>query len=178
VKSSDGLTTTTEDSRSYSPSVLSGTSSKASVPENLGLVHVNAFDNLTDDEKERQLAALFVNLKPVDIRLTLQKTKGNIDLAMDALLNIQFLDETGQRPKGVDGFFVSDDEGPKEPKGKKKGRKRTYKPLKLTDASKVEAPKSPDIDAASKAPVRDEVVGNGKLLTLVAWGRQSLSTQC
>ncbi|KAI1155160.1 hypothetical protein F4825DRAFT_409197 [Nemania diffusa] len=163
-KSSDGLTNTTEDSRSHSQSGLSGTSSKASAPDSPGIIHVSALDNLTDDEKERRLAAMFINLKPIDIRLTLQRTKGDADLAMGELLNLQFLEQTGQRPKGVDGFFVDDDDLPKGTKGKKKGRKRKYKPLKVVGASKTEAPRGSDTVAATEAPIRDEVIINDDII--------------
>ncbi|KAH8159590.1 hypothetical protein CIB48_g8657 [Xylaria polymorpha] len=115
-----------------------------------GFFHVNVFeDDLTMEEKERQLAAMFISLKPIDIKLTLQKTKGDVDLAMDELLNLQWLEERGQRPKGVDGFYVSDDD---IPKGKKKERRKTKK------ASKVVRLRTPSEESS-----RGEAVSNDNI---------------
>ncbi|KAI1129356.1 hypothetical protein F5Y10DRAFT_238420 [Nemania abortiva] len=160
LRGSDGLTNTTEGSRSQSRSVLSGASSKTSVPEIPGIVHVSTLDNLTTEEKESRLAAMFVCLKPIDIKLTLQKTKGDADLAMDELLNLQLLEQTGQRPKGVDGFYVSDDDAPKV---KKKGRKKMKRALKVVNASRVATPRSPDIVSTPEEPSRDEVINNDNI---------------
>ncbi|KAI0441898.1 hypothetical protein F4803DRAFT_551695 [Xylaria telfairii] len=125
LKSNDGLTTTSE--TSHSRSAWSGSSSIASPKEIPGILHVSVLEGLTMEEKEHQLAAMFISLKPIDIKLTLQKTKGDADLAMDELLNLQWLEQTGQRPKGVDGFYVSDND---MPKGKKKGRRKTKRASK------------------------------------------------
>ncbi|KAI0188825.1 hypothetical protein EV127DRAFT_117825 [Xylaria flabelliformis] len=145
LKSNDGLTSTSETSRSRS--VWSGSSSMASAKEIPGILHVSVLDGLTNEEKERRLAAMFVSLKPIDIKLTLQKTKGDADLAMDELLNLQWLEQTGQRPKGVDGFYVSDDDVLKV---KKKGRRKTKK------ASKATTSRSTDTATPSEESSRDE----------------------
>ncbi|KAI0469030.1 hypothetical protein F4859DRAFT_146467 [Xylaria cf. heliscus] len=147
LKSTDGLTTTTE--TSHSRSVWSGSSAMASAKEIPGILHVSVLDGLTNEEKERRLAAMFVSLKPIDIKLTLQKTKGDADLAMDELLNLQWLEQTGQRPKGVDGFYVSDDD---VPKAKKKGRRKTKK------ASKVATSRSADMPDSAEESNRGETL--------------------
>ncbi|KAI1758382.1 hypothetical protein F4782DRAFT_477849 [Xylaria castorea] len=146
LKSNDGLTTSTE--TSHSSSVRSGSSSMAPAKEIPGILHVSVLDGLTNEEKERRLAAMFVSLKLIDIKLTLQKTKGDADLAMDELLNLQWLEQTGQRPKGVDGFYVSDDD---VTKAKKKGRRKTKK------ASKAATSRSADMATSSEDSNRDEV---------------------
>ncbi|KAI1662119.1 hypothetical protein F4813DRAFT_343512 [Daldinia decipiens] len=121
MKSVDGFTVTTESS--IPPSLVSSGSSKTSTLENSGLLHVDIFDGLTDSEKEEQLIQIFVSLKPIDVKLSLQKSKGNASLAIDELLNLQWLEQTGQRPKGVDGFYVSDDDNIPN-KRRRKGRKK------------------------------------------------------
>jgi hypothetical protein len=152
LKSNDGFTTTTESS--HSQSVLSGSSSKSSAQESPGIIHVSILDDLSDEEKVRQLAAMFVSLKPIDIKLALQKAKGDADLAMDELLNLQWLEQTGQRPKGIDGFFVSDDEVPiKRKQGRKKKTKR---------ASKAVASKNSDTVIPLEESSRDEAADGGE----------------
>ncbi|KAI1741832.1 hypothetical protein F4680DRAFT_63542 [Xylaria scruposa] len=145
LKSNDGLTTTTE--TSHSRSVWSGSSPMASAKEIPGILHVSVLDGLTNEEKEHRLAAMFISLKPIDIKLTLQKTKGDADLAMDELLNLQWLEQTGQRPKGVDGFYVSDDD---VHKAKRKGRRKTKK------ASKAATSRSTDMATPSEDSSRGE----------------------
>ncbi|KAI2636719.1 hypothetical protein GGS21DRAFT_44592 [Xylaria nigripes] len=162
LKSNDGLTTTTESSQSRS--VVSAWSSKTSVPEVPGSLHVSALDDLSDEERERQLASIFVSLKLIDIKLVLQKVNGDADLAMDELLNLQWLEQTGQRPKGIDAFYVSDDEAPKT-KGKKKGRKKGKRApraaaSKNSDAASASASASA---TASEDSSRDEVVDNNNV---------------
>ncbi|KAI0026174.1 hypothetical protein F4780DRAFT_774369 [Xylariomycetidae sp. FL0641] len=151
VKSSSGLTTPTENS--HSKSLASGTSSKSSTYDESGSLHVNVFDGLSDEEKERQLASMFVSLKPIDIKLALQKCKSDASLAIDELLNLQLLEQTGQRPKGIDGFYVSDDDHtPKTKKGRKKKKK--------TKVQKSASPKtSESTDGLDEAP-RDEEEDN------------------
>ncbi|KAI2468314.1 hypothetical protein F4781DRAFT_398349 [Annulohypoxylon bovei var. microspora] len=125
AKSVGGFTATSESS--IPPSLVSsGSSSKASSRETPGLLHIDIFDGLSDDEKEQQLSEIFVSLKSIDIKLALQKSKGDASLAMDELLNLQWLEQTGQRPKGVDGFYVSDDDNIFNKK-KKKGKKKKVK---------------------------------------------------
>ncbi|KAI1811028.1 hypothetical protein GGS20DRAFT_564809 [Poronia punctata] len=136
LKSNDGFTTATESSQTRS--IRSG-SSKTSVQESPGLIHVGVLDHLSEDEKVRQLAAMFVSLKEIDVKLTLQKAKGDANLAMDELLNLQWLETTGQRPKGVEGFYVSDEEGPKR---KKQARKKGKRASKSVSAKSIDMGKS------------------------------------
>lgn len=125
VKSNSGLTTTTESSQSLS--LGSTASSKTSTLETPILFHVSVFDGLSGDEKENQLSQMFKSLKPIDIKLTLKRLKGDASLAIDELLNLQWLEETGQRLKGIDGFYVPDGgtASSKKKKGKKKKRPAT-----------------------------------------------------
>ncbi|KAK8097979.1 uncharacterized protein PG998_013465, partial [Apiospora kogelbergensis] len=109
VKSSDGLTTTTESSQTQS--LFSASSSKASTSDALETFRVGVFDGLKDSEKEEQLLSMFTSLKPVDVRLALKKNKGDASLAIDHLLNIEWLEQTGQRIKGVDDCPPTEAEG-------------------------------------------------------------------
>lgn len=120
-KSNDGLTSTSKSSRS--PSSVSARSSKTSTYDLPQSTHDNVFDGLGDDEKEQRLAAMFSSLKPIDVKLALRKTKGDASLAIDELLNLQWLEDSGERRKGIDGFEVADGESPaRKKKGKKKKR--------------------------------------------------------
>ncbi|KAI0204567.1 hypothetical protein F4808DRAFT_414031 [Astrocystis sublimbata] len=152
LKSNDGLTTTTE--TSHSQSDRSGSSPTASAKEMPGILHVSILDGLTNEEKETRLAAMFVSLKPIDVKLTLQKTKGDADLAMDELLNLQWLEQTGQRLKGIDGFYVSDDD---VHKAKRKGRRNAKR------TSKILASKSTDTANSSEESNRSETVDNDNI---------------
>ena len=136
VKSSDGLTTTTESSQTQS--LFSASSSKASTSDALETFRVGVFDGLKDSEKEEQLLSMFTSLKPVDVRLALKKNKGDASLAIDHLLNIEWLEQTGQRIKGVDGFYTPDETAPQR---KRKGKKK--KANSRTPGAKSASPSSP-----------------------------------
>ncbi|KAI5866210.1 hypothetical protein GGS23DRAFT_374500 [Durotheca rogersii] len=147
IKSISGLTSTTENSTP--PSLTSKGSSRISTRETPVLSHVGVFDGLSDDEKENQLAQMFVSLKRIDVRLALQKSKGDASLAIDELLNLQWLEQTNQRPKGVDGFYVSDDDSRgKKKKGKKKRR----------GGIKVSTPRATGPEGAPEGGIDNEVV--------------------
>ncbi|KAI0377054.1 hypothetical protein F5Y04DRAFT_193831 [Hypomontagnella monticulosa] len=119
VRSSDSITTTTESSLLPTPVSVE---TKIPTPE-LPELNVNVFDGLSDEEKVDKLAQMFVSLKTIDVKLTLQKLKGDASLAIDELLNLQWLEDSGQRPKGVDGFDVSGTDQV-QPTKKKKSRKQ------------------------------------------------------
>ncbi|KAI1304044.1 hypothetical protein F5Y03DRAFT_358879 [Xylaria venustula] len=125
LKSNDGLTTTTDTWSSHSRNnTMSSSPSQTSDREIPGIIHVSALDDLTNQEKLSQLAAMFVSLKPIDVRMALQKAKGDANIAMDELLNLQLLEQAGERPKGVDGFYVSDNDASMS---RKKARKKKNK---------------------------------------------------
>ncbi|KAI1424041.1 hypothetical protein F5Y12DRAFT_493956 [Xylaria sp. FL1777] len=154
LKSNDGQISTAESSSSYSRNTLSSSPPQTSKWEVPGIIHVSALDDLTNQEKVAQLAAMFVSLKQIDIRMALQKAKGDANLAMDELLNLQLLEQTGQRPKGVDGFYVSDDDAPK---GRKKGRRKKNK------VTKSAASRSADMATSSEESPQDGVVDNDNI---------------
>ncbi|KAI0129524.1 hypothetical protein BJ170DRAFT_616670 [Xylariales sp. AK1849] len=119
LRSNDGLTTTTESSQPQS--LVSVASSKASTQDVPDSLNAKLFEGLNDEEIEAQLVEMFTSLKPIDVKLALQKSKGSADLAIDELLNLELLEQIGQRPKGIEGFYVPDDAAwTKKRKGKKK----------------------------------------------------------
>ncbi|KAK6063159.1 smr domain-containing protein [Seiridium cupressi] len=119
LRSNDGLTTTTESS--IPQSILSTASSKPSTQDAQETLRFSIFDGLGGEEKEKRLQEIFPELKPIDITLALQKFDGDADRAVEVLLTTSHLEQTGQRPKGIDGFYVDDDAVPtRRKRGKKK----------------------------------------------------------
>ncbi|EGX95698.1 Smr domain protein [Cordyceps militaris CM01] len=83
---------------------------------------VTSFNNDSVEDKILQLQAMFPKLKQFDVQYALKKCNNDFQAALEHLLNLQYLEETGQQTKGVDGFVQL--EKPKKYKGKAKGRKR------------------------------------------------------
>jgi hypothetical protein len=143
LRSNDGLTTTTEGSASRSS--LSASSSKTSARDAPESPRIKLFEGLgTEGEKAARLAEIFPSLKPIDIKLALQKAKGDADAALDALLNIAFLEQIGERQKGIDGFY--NPHGTRQTK-KSKGKKKraTVRIAEPTNSGSTSASDSPDI---------------------------------
>lgn len=86
---------------------------------------LTSFNGKTEEDKAQQLRSMFSELKPYDVDYALKKSNGDFQNALDDLLNVQYLTSTGQRAKGVDGFFDMDRAASpakgKRKKGKKKG---------------------------------------------------------
>lgn len=61
--------------------------------------------DVDDEDLEVQLQELFPGLKPIDIKSALKAASGDPEKAFDELQSIQYLEESGQRQKGIDGFF-------------------------------------------------------------------------
>ncbi|KAH6647633.1 hypothetical protein BKA67DRAFT_539484 [Truncatella angustata] len=124
LRSNDGQTTTTESS--VPQSILSTASSKASSHDES--FHLDEFDGLSGDVAEARLQQMFPDLKHIDITLSLRKFDGDVDRAVEILLNISHLEQTGQRAMGIDGFFVHDDiVKSRKRAGKKKKKKATVR---------------------------------------------------
>ncbi|KAL2755530.1 hypothetical protein ACRALDRAFT_2019286 [Sodiomyces alcalophilus JCM 7366] len=64
-----------------------------------------------------------------------KKAEGDFQTALENLLNLQYLESTGERQKGIDGFFCPDSDGPI--KKKRKGKQRR------APSSAVVSPTSP-----------------------------------
>jgi hypothetical protein len=70
------------------------------------------------------LRGVFPSLKDIDITQAIRDAEGDLDRAVEQLQNLQFLEESGERPKGVDGFFREAEEAStgKSRRGEKKSR--------------------------------------------------------
>ena len=150
VKSNSDLTIATNSSQSRS--LASATSSKSSARDTPDLFRVDVFDDLSIEEKKAQLGQMFTSLKPIDIDLALKKLNGDASLAIDELLNLQWLEETGQRVKGIDGFYAPDGEATGK---KKKGKKKKKAPS-------GSAPRTPTSPVAAKQNLFVDEEHNGK----------------
>lgn len=63
---------------------------------------------LDEDGKIDELKLIFTGLRDVDLKLALKKAKGDFTKACEELLNLQYLEENGLRPKGIEGAFRHD----------------------------------------------------------------------
>ncbi|KAI9743006.1 MAG: hypothetical protein M1818_003301 [Claussenomyces sp. TS43310] len=100
----------------------------------LGGNHHAQMENLDMASKEAVLIETFPGLKAFDIKWTLQKCKGDADVAIDELLNQVFLEESGGRRRGIEGFSEDSHQASSR---KLRGKKRR---LRLAAASDVESP--------------------------------------
>ncbi|KAK1961391.1 hypothetical protein LY78DRAFT_297255 [Colletotrichum sublineola] len=85
---------------------------------------IKTFDGDSEQEKIMQLQDMFSDLKPHDVNFALKKAQGDFQTALETLLTLQFLESIGERPKGVDGFFQSENT---QPSGKRKGKGKKRK---------------------------------------------------
>lgn len=88
---------------------------------------VTSFNNDSIADKSLQLRAMFPEIKEFDVGYALKKCNNDFQSALEHLLNMQYLEETGQQTKGIDGFAQLE-EPRKQRKGKGKGRKREPSP--------------------------------------------------
>ncbi|POR37354.1 Uncharacterized protein TPAR_02431 [Tolypocladium paradoxum] len=98
------------------------TSSAAAEPH-AAVPRLTTFDNDSKESKILLLQSMFSELKEYDVKYALKKANGDFQAALDDLLNIQYLQSTGQQKKGVDGFFKPDDAPSSKSKRKKKAKK-------------------------------------------------------
>lgn len=121
----DERTVTSTNSASHRTSQVqatdkSSTDSSSFVADSPGLVPcLTSFNKNSEEDNILMLQGMFAELKGYDIRFALKKAKGDFQTALDDLLNVQYLQSTGQQLKGVDGFFV--EETASKGKRKKKG---------------------------------------------------------
>ncbi|KAM0331389.1 hypothetical protein ACHAQA_003062 [Verticillium albo-atrum] len=112
---------------------------------------ITAFDGQSEDFQIRQLQDMFADLKAHDIQLAFKKSNGDFFTAMDSLLNTQYLESTGERKKGIDGFFC-----PEGTSGKKKRKKKQRKATSsATGSSTNTEPSSPTERAGDSKYLED-----------------------
>ncbi|KAK2049825.1 smr domain-containing protein [Colletotrichum somersetense] len=127
------------------------TSPPPSEPE-YDVPRIKTFDGDSDQEKVLQLQEMFSDLKPHDVNFALKKAQGDFQTALETLLNLQFLESIGERPRGVDGFFLSENTQ-SSGKRKRKGKKRTDLRSDLSSSSssiKEGSPMSDDNERVEK----------------------------
>lgn len=83
------------------------------------------------------LKSVFPMLRDTDVQRAVKEAAGDAARASDILLNIKHLEETGERPKGIDGFFVPD-EAP--PPGSRKNRRKKKLPPQLRENARQKLP--------------------------------------
>ncbi|KAI5459255.1 hypothetical protein BGZ63DRAFT_361694 [Mariannaea sp. PMI_226] len=125
----DGLSTT-ETSNSHQRSRANDTDTTSSdltspTTENTFCVpKLTTFNSESEEDRALLLQSMFTDLKEYDIRHALKKANGDFQVALDDLLNIQYLKSTDQQPKGIDGFFQPEEDVEEIGKrGRKKGKK-------------------------------------------------------
>lgn len=117
---------------------------------------LTTFNNESEEDKVLQLQCLFPELKEYDIKHSLKGANGDFQAALDDLLNIQYLQSTGQQSKGVDGFFQPDEEIGKSKRNKRKG-KASVSSLNADSAAEVKG--SRDVEKEMK---RKELVSRSQ----------------
>lgn len=121
----------TDSSHTDMSSSNAATSSPSLAP-GYSVPRLTSFDKASEGDKISQLRDMFADLKEIDIKTAIKKADGDFQAALDDLLNIQYLESTGQRQRGVDGFFRENDE--EIGKGKKKNRKKRQNKAKAEPA--------------------------------------------
>ncbi|PQE21443.1 HECT-domain-containing protein [Rutstroemia sp. NJR-2017a BBW] len=84
--------------------------------------YTDSLEAMDDTSKEAFLLGTFPVLKPFDVKFSLKKAKGDINLAINDLLTQAFLEETGSRRRGIEAF--SEDSSMPAKSRKHKGKKR------------------------------------------------------
>ena len=110
------------DSRSQ-PTVSSGTEATSLAADTAPAIpRLTLYDNDSEESKHAQLRAIFSDLKDHDVGFALKTAKGDFLLAVDRLLETQYLKSVGKEVKGIDAFFVDEADATvaKKGKGKKK----------------------------------------------------------
>ncbi|KAI9640738.1 hypothetical protein NHQ30_011047 [Ciborinia camelliae] len=108
--------------------LLEGLEFSSSDKTRIGVDNENGFaDSLREMDMESQetfLLGTFPILKPYDVKHSLKKSKGDINLTIEDLLTQSFLEESGSRRRGIEAFSESHTPPQtRKQKGKRRGRK-------------------------------------------------------
>ncbi|KAJ8062827.1 hypothetical protein OCU04_008084 [Sclerotinia nivalis] len=91
--------------------LLEGLDFSSSEDARTGVYNGNGFTDslgaMDVDSQEAFLLGTFPILKPFDVKFSLKKSKGDINLAIEDLLTQSFLEETGSRRRGIEAFSES-----------------------------------------------------------------------
>jgi len=110
---------------------------------------IRAFEGTSDDVQIQQLQEMFADLKAHDVLLAFRKANGDFQAALESLLNIQYLESTGERQKGVDGFFRPDDAVGGKKKKRKGKRKDPSSTVDSSSSSTITSPTPPNPQGSS-----------------------------
>lgn len=119
--------------------LLEGMDFESSEDARSGVYNGNGFTDSLEamdvDSQESFLLGTFPTLKPFDVKFSLKKSKGNINLAIEDLLTQSFLEETGSRRRGVEAFSESSaSPRPRKQRGKqRRGRTEASENCTITD---------------------------------------------
>lgn len=137
VLSDDASTSATSLSRHHSrgQNTESSSTDLSSTPADTtySVPRLTSFNDDSEETKFLNLRSVFTELKEYDIKHSLKKANGDFQVALDDLLNIQYLQSTGQHARGIDAFFQPDDSPPKGKKKKKKNNKNPGTPQTTLD---------------------------------------------
>lgn len=102
----------------------SSSDSASSVPDAPDVVpKLTSFDEDSTRDKLLTLQSMFAELKVYDVEYSLTKADGDFQVALDDLLNVHYLQSTGQQPKGLEAFFAPAQGSAQGKRGRKrKGR--------------------------------------------------------
>lgn len=128
----------TDGERSVSPSMSD------SPPELLAGEALDGLDvgDIQDDDKLPRLCDMFPEIKPFDISFELKRAAGDFDKALAALLNIQYLDETGQLQRGTIETAFSPEQSPLSRHKKVKRNKTGGPPESSSTRLRLDLPNS------------------------------------
>lgn len=96
---------------------------------------VTLFNDDSEHGKLLQLRGMFPDLKEYDVNYAFRNANGDFQNALDDLLNIQYLQATGQQIKGVDGFFHPETQAKSKSKSKRRKAKSTPGTPSSSDAN-------------------------------------------
>ncbi|VUC23187.1 unnamed protein product [Clonostachys rosea] len=136
-------------------------SSSSSAEQSSAMPSLIKFSHDSDETKFSNLRGMFTDLKEIDIKSAMKKANGDFQVALDILLNIQFLEATGQREKGIDGFFQPDDV---DKSTNTKSKKKQRKAKKRANSIQVDASYSPP----SGQPVRAKNIKHEEEIAFIA----------
>ena len=118
VNEDANTTETSSQQASTSDQTSTSTNTSYSIPR------LTSFDDDSEEIKILLLQGMFSELKEYEIKQTLKRANGDVQTALDELLNVQYLKSTGQEKKGIDAFFDPEgDATKKKKKNRKKGKK-------------------------------------------------------
>lgn len=87
---------------------------------------ITSFDDESEEGQLHILQELFPELKSYDVEYSHKKANGVFQVALDDLLNVQYLQATGQQAKGIEGFFDAGAANASNIKYGKRAKKSVY----------------------------------------------------